>query len=80
MIKETSELLDLFEELIGHEEKGESLPEAIIYSFPEIAAGLNGVWDVPEELMHLDPKESAALTKRSLSLIKRALLLYAKKI
>ena len=80
MIKETSELLDLFEALISHEEKGESLPEAIIYSFPEIAAGLGDIWEVPEELMALDPKESALLTKRSFSLIKRALLLYAKKL
>lgn len=80
MIKETSELLDLFESLIERQENGDSLPEAVLCSFPEIIAGLGDVWEVPEELMGLDPKESAALTKRSFSLIKRALLLYAKKL
>jgi len=79
-MKDTMEFLDLAADIMHHMEIGESLPEALIYSVDQIITGLDGIWNVPEELLELDPKEAAELSKYSLKLLKRALVLLARKI
>ena len=79
-MKETMEFLKLADDILAHMARGESLPEALIYSVDQIFQGLDGIWNVPEELLNLDSKESAELSIYSMKLLKKALIMLARKI
>jgi len=78
MIKDTKDVLAMFDSILHHQEinSKESWIVSFGHSAEEILEAFVGSWNIPEELEHLSDREKGILLTKSFELIKRAAILY----